>query len=338
MQASNDFDEIYAELKRLVIADPRAARIRFTELWTSKKDLLMEFLDRLGNPGEGRLRHFVANFARTIDDRSTIEPHLVRWLETETDEFARRSIQQVLEARLPIVRPAVNQQLVPKQLVDVYRYVSERMRHELQNALLGPKTRILQIRSLLDGVEEGLTRSELEALVLKLRDEFHSLGRMAESEPDDVFFQVRPVALKEWLHRMNIEYSGRFNRVDLEFDANPECPEANVMASDYLLRLIFWNLWINAHQVVGDPCEVRITIDHVDDRFLKVTITDNGAGFASEMRDIAFEDRYSKNGPHRGRGLLEIQDAILQLRGNAMLAEVNQGELRVQLTFMRAQR
>ena len=88
----------------------------------------------------------------------------------------------------------------------MYRYVSERMRHELQNSLIGPKTRLIQIRTILDQLDKGLARSELEDVLLKLRDEFQVLGRMAEFEPNDDYFALRPIKLCEWVQAMNSEY------------------------------------------------------------------------------------------------------------------------------------
>lgn len=222
--------------------------------------------------------------------------------------------------------------LVARDLVEMYRYVSDRLRHELQNALLGPKTRLLRLIQTIARLDEGVTKAELASLIAQLQDEFTVLGRFAEVEPNDAYFALRPVLLTEWLPRMNAEYAARYSRVDLQIDGDDEALSTHVLGSDYLLRLVFWNLWVNAHQAAGSPCSITLRCERRGDT-LSVVVSDNGTGFPADMVGVAFEYRYSQRGPNRGRGLLEVQDAIQQLGGDSQLIEVSPGEHRVQLTF-----
>lgn len=324
-------EEFFVTLRQLAAQDPRRARNRFEELLGGDAADLDLILTRIAAPGEGRLRQLVANFARSRGEHERFKDHFQRWLAVETDEFARRAIASALIAEpTPIARPAVRP-LVETNLVEMFRYVSGRLRHELQNALLGPQTRLLQLVTRIKRIDEGITRGELEALAMQLRDEFQLLGRMAEFEPNDTYFALRPINICPWVGQMNIDYAKRYRRIDLRIQEVSTVHD-QVLASDYLLRLIFWNLWINAQQAAGDPCAITLVCE-VRDGKLNILVRDNGRGFPAEMAEIAFRDRYSRSGANRGRGLLEIQDAIQQLHGAAELIEVSPGDYRVSLSF-----
>jgi len=156
---------------------------------------------------------------------------------------------------------------------------------------------------------------------------------MAEVEPNDAYFRLRPVALHEWLTHMNAEYATRYTRIDLQIRAQEDVKARRILGSDYLLRLVFWNLWVNAHQAVGNPCSIVLHCEMQGDVF-SVIVSDSGRGFPADMVGVAFECQYSRHGgPNRGRGLLEVQDAIQKLGGDSQLVEVTSGEYRVQLTF-----
>jgi len=324
-------EELFSSLRQRAAQDPRGARRQFEKLLGGDPAVLDLILIRISAPGEGRLRQLVANFARSRGEQERFRDHFQRWLAVETDEFARRAVATAITTReMPDARPN-ERHLVDTNLVEMYRYVSGRLRHELQNALLGPKTRILQLETKLKQIDQGITRAELEALATQLSDEFHSLGRMAELEPNDTYFTMRLINVRPWVEQMNLDYAKRYQHIDLHVQEVGVVSD-QVLASDYFLRLIFWNLWINAHQIVGDPCRITLVFELKNDK-LTVLIRDNGVGFPAEMVDIAFRDRYSQSGPNRGRGLLEIQDAIQQIHGEAKLIEVAPREYRISLSF-----
>ncbi len=104
------------------------------------------------------------------------------------------------------------------------------------------------------------------------------------------------------------------------------------MASDYLLRIIFWNLWINAQQAVQGDCRITVRAT-TEGKTVQLLLIDNGGGFPPEMVGVAFYERYSQNGVYRGRGLLEVQDAVQRLRGKASLEQCSPGEYRIVLSF-----
>ena len=166
----------------------------------------------------------------------------------------------------------------------------------------------------------------------RLGDDFQDVGRLAVSDPDDEYFRFRPIVILDWIERMKATYARRYRAIGFETKGDPIARATKVVANDYFLRLAFWNIWLNSHQAVGDSC--KITIEFVfDSGKLRLNILDNGGGFPEDALGVAFHDRYSKKSINRGRGLLEVQDAVEQLQGTAELVKHSSGTLRVSLLF-----
>jgi signal transduction histidine kinase len=179
---------------------------------------------------------------------------------------------------------------------------------------------------------DGKAKTEVLACLGRLADEFQDVGRLAVSDPDDEYFRFRPVTVVDWLDLMGAAYARRYRSIGFEPLGAPSAKGARVIASDYFLRLTFWNLWLNSHQAVGEGCKISIEFS-LEGGTLRLVVLDNGAGFPAESVGVAFYDRYSKKSPHRGRGLLEVQDAVEQLQGSADLILHSSGTYRVSLTL-----
>ena len=67
------------------------------------------------------------------------------------------------------------------------------------------------------------------------------------------------------------------------------------------------------------------------DGMLHVLVRDNGPGFSTQMVENAFQVAYSSKAESRGRGLLEIADAVRRLQGEVRLLPVAVNQHRVQL-------
>ena len=75
---------------------------------------------------------------------------------------------------------------------------------------------------------------------------------------------------------------------------------------------------------------MQLIIDFtVKGKQVELRISDNGEGFSSELKDVVFQQVYSTRSGNRGRGLLEIQDAIEQLRGHIELYQAKPSEFRI---------
>ena len=326
----HETEGLYERLRRLAVEDPMEARSVFLAAFETRSQELPDFLTRLRKPSEGRLRQVVANAVRNHPEKSRIVSELIQWRETETDEFTRRAIDGSLVDIAPTAlrdEKTTQQIAAPSELADVYRYVSDRLRHRLRNTMLSAQTQANRLNRLMP-TDLG---TEVQSVVGKLNDAMISMGRELEAtDVDPEHFRQRSVSLPDWLRQLNTRYSTQYSPVKLIL-INSEHQWIRIFANDYLLETIFWNIWLNAQQSAGVNCEITIVFQqHLPN--LEIMITDNGAGFPPELKDIVFEQMYStKSNAGRGRGLLEIQDAVERLGGRVELYEASLGEFRIRL-------
>lgn len=333
MKSSESGADAIEGLRRLVRQNLKEARRQVQAVLAGGPDGRATFLAALGGVGDGRLRQCVANVV--IADQSLLPvttASLQAWLAAETDEFARRSIASALQQTATAKRPTHKAGLIDPALVTAYRYVSDRLAHELRNTLLIPQGRLNELQSLVSTLGDDQTRARILSCLGQLGDEFQEVGRLAVSNPDDEYFRFRPITILDWIERMKGAYAKRYSALGFEPLGPPAALAAKVLANDYFLRLAFWNLWLNSHQTVGSMCKISIEFS-IDAGMLRLVVLDNGAGFRADAVGVAFHDRFSKNGDHRGRGLLEVQDAVEQLQGTAELVKHATGTYRVRLTF-----
>lgn len=320
----------YDQLRVLAATDPRSARMELRVLLDSGSEDINEFLKRASEPAEGRIRQLIANLMRTRPDRDGVTPTLLQWLQHETDEFARAALLAATEG-VDASRWAAPQK-ESLSLVDTYRYVAGRLCHRIRNALPSSLTQARRIFQAAAEVPEPL-RTRLLALASQLSDELRNLGRIVEFDEGDEYFRWRPIVAMQWLPM----YARAFAKRNGELAFTAKCggtaaESAAVMASDYYLETLFWNLFKNAQQAVegapavtalGSLCAGKLTI----------LCSDNGPGFSEPLEEGAFEERISIKGMARGRGLLEVADAARRLSGSAQLVRDEAGTLRVQVTL-----
>jgi signal transduction histidine kinase len=342
MNKINDVQTLHQELRRLAAEDPLRARDQFLQLLESGSTLLDPLLEVLSSPGEGRLRQLIANALRTLPAKQRLIPYLFRWRENETDEFAFRS----LEAALADVDPAVTVQsstasdsnrtpLIDPVIVQAYRYASDRLIHKVRNCLLRPGAKIIRLRSAINGLPDDMVRTQLLVHLGELIDDLNSVGKIVESfEADPDYFAVRPVSITDWLPKMNREYSRQFSAVRLAIRSldNSTQGSIEIRASDYLLETIFWNLWNNAQEATGNGCMIDVYLSR-SRGMVELVFVDNGEGFSAAHQNLAFQESYSTKSEQRGRGLLEIQDAVRRLHGSVELSEYTPGEYRIKIAF-----
>ncbi len=170
--------------------------------------------------------------------------------------------------------------------------------------------------------------ADAQAVIAKLNDAMISMGRELEAtDVDPEFFRQRSIALADWLQQMNVRYTTQYAAINLRL-INADGQPVRVFANDYLLETVFWNIWLNAHQATGPNCALIIDFT-MKGKQVELRISDNGEGFSSDLKDVVFQQVYSTRSGNRGRGLLEIQDAIEQLRGHIELYEAKPAEFRI---------
>ena len=215
---------------------------------------------------------------------------------------------------------------MPSDVGDIYRYVADRLRHRLRNTMLSAQAQANRLNKLM-----SLDRdTDVQTVIGKLNDAMIAMGRELEAtDVDPAFFRSRSIAIADWLRQMNSRYTTQYTPIKLRL-LNADSESVRVFANDYLLETIFWNIWLNAHQATGSGCELTIDFDGKG-KELELRISDNGEGFSSELKDVVFQQIYSTKSSSRGRGLLEIQDAVERLGGHIELYEARPSEHRIRI-------
>lgn len=321
-------EPLYDHLRRLAVEDPKTARSVFLEAFEANANDLAEFLERVGKPGESRLRQVVANAVRAHPQKTRLARELLLWRHAETDEFTRRAIAGALTgvdtSALQVPRGSAPHAL-PREIIDAYRYVSERLRHRLRNTMLSAQAQA----SRLTAASTNGAAPDIQITLAKINDALLSLSRELEAtDADPQHFEQRSIALGDWLRQMDHRYTSRYSTVNLKL-INVGSPEKKIIASDYLLEIVFWNIWLNAHQAAGGECNVTVVFETAGNELI-LKILDSGPGFSKGLQDIAFQQMYSSSRTlGRGRGLLEIQEAVERLRGRIQLFEEKPSEYRL---------
>jgi K+-sensing histidine kinase KdpD len=310
------------------------ARRALAELITDQPERAQALMDRLGTPKDGRLRHLVASVVRGLASKEIVIPYLVKWRTKETDEFTRRAIDLVLSqvpaplaAGVPLSTSAT---LYPGHVAETYQFIASRLKHKLSNGLMKAHTHLMRLTSAVQAHNHD--EGPVSAAITDLKEEFSRLARAVEAvDVDPAHFDVRPIALVEWLNAMNGRYASRFTQVDLRLEGDLY-PVAVIDASDYLLETVFWNAWLNAQDAAGPSCQLSIKVTRGVGSVALFAI-DNGPGFPETVREAAFMEQVSTNGANRGRGLLEIDDAMRRLQGGVKLVEDDSGAYRLLFEF-----
>jgi signal transduction histidine kinase len=299
------------------------------EAFEANDNALQDLLEHLRKPGEARLRQVIANAIRAHPAKQRLLPELRAWQDVETDEFTRRAITGALaenDASAAPRRKDISADVLPKEVVAAYRYVSERLRHRLRNTMLSAQSQANRLKS---AASTG-ANPDIQVALAKMNDALLSLSRELEAtDADPQHFQQRSIALGDWLRNMDLQYTSRYSSLNLKL-VNADGTGVRVFASNYLLETIFWNIWLNAHQAAGASCTITVIFETAG-KDLILKILDSGQGFSKDMKDVAFQEMFSTKTPGRGRGLLEIQEAVERLGGNIRLYEEQPSEYRLQI-------
>ena len=320
---------IITELRRLAAANPRAARTRVSELLDGDFPWLDEVLRLAAAPGEGRLRQLLAQAAQTRKDKARLVPHLLRWSERESDEFARAAIQGALAGVEAVAyrQPGTQES---QQLVEIYRYAADRLCHRLRNSLTGLPRHLRTLETLL--VTDAVAASDARGVLAQLKDALREVSRVAEFDIDDTYFEWQTLDLGAWLRTMNMGYAAKYASIALGLDGPLGAGEIRIRANSLHLDTLFWNLWKNAQQAVEGPCEITIRSTVAGGR-AELLILDNGKGFSAEDAELVFVSYFQRRGSNFGRGLLEVHDAVARLEGTAQVVATEGQSRRIKLTF-----
>jgi signal transduction histidine kinase len=333
MSDPEESDALLLRLRLLAASRPREAREFFARLMDDNGDELTQILSRLSGPGEGRLRQIVANTVRAEPRRAAVVPQLREWLTVEADEFTKNAIRGALDATRVSERTVGSKDISPldPKFVEAYRYASSRLMHRVRNSLEESQAALMLLDRSITDLRGDEFHSSVVQIAADLASGFLALARVVEFEQEDRYFELRSVVLCDWLQMMNADYAGKYAPVALRWDVLGDDRSVRVRGSDYLLGTIFWNLWKNAQQALGESCAITLRV-RKEGSVVQVLVLDSGDGFPLEAREMVFSERFSSRGRSRGRGLLEVQDAVERLHGRIVLV-TEQEKLRVRISF-----
>ena len=201
----------------------------------------------------------------------------------------------------------------------------------VRNSLTGPAQHLRALESLLNGGSDSKSL-EAKTTVTQLKDALRALSRIVEFNIEDSFFDWRAVDLVAWLRAMTSQYVSKNAPLTLRIIGLTEGHIVRIQANDLLLETLFWNLWKNAQQAAGNPCEITVHIT-LASKDAELLITDNGRGFTPEHAGVAFVEQFSSRGSNHGRGLLEVHDAVRRLGGTVDLVQNAVNEYRIRIRF-----
>jgi signal transduction histidine kinase len=322
-------------LKALVVTEPKQARRVFKELLEGDALVARAVLEAASVVGEGRLRQMIAVTYRLDPSLKVLEPFLRSWKDTEPDEFARTAIEMALSDRgrpEETLKPDKTELL---QLVEAYRYVSDRLCHRIRQALTLPNAQISHLEAMLGDLDDPGLRVEVLERLASVKSGFVQVSRNVEFDIGDDYLAWHEYDLFTWLEAAAREYGGRWGWATLQLAFDPKVRTVKIRATRFLLETLFGNIWTNAVQQVKGACTIKVhaALDNsrTDAKVVELTIIDNGPGFPEEVIDTVFRDQFSTKQKNRGQGLLEVADAVSRLGGDIRLVRITGGECRIQM-------
>lgn len=323
-------ENVVNKLRLLVASDPKQARSAFHALLQGDVTLLNEVLKSASRPGDGRLRQMIATVFRTDANAISLEPWLRQWIDIEPDEFAKSAIATALLARIPeeATRPSPRNQAAIT--VEAYRYVADRLCHRVRNAMTLPSAQMMRLERIASEVGDPTLQTELMEVLVGLQRGLHCISRNVEFDTGDDYLTWQSVPIVGWLESRASEFASQFGHAKLIVICDQAVRRITVRATRFFLETAFGNLWSNAVQAVDPPCQIEIqcAVNSQQDQ-VEMLIVDNGPGFPEPLLETAFRQVFSTKHDSRGRGLLEIADAITRLQGTFELAKTHSGEFRI---------
>lgn len=270
-------------------------------------------LTQLG-ASDSRLKHIVARVSLDRPQDRQMVVILEGWLKTEPDEFTKNAIRSALSNASS---SSISDLLAdPQDLLDIYRYVTDRLRHRIRNAIPSAKMTISLLHEELLAELGPVRGSRLKPMLEQLRSDLQILGRYVEFSEGDDYFVTRLIQLDRWLIQRCRDYASLYADVSFDLDALDDL-DVSVSACDYLLDTLFVNAWDNAKQQKS-PARISFAV-HAASGKLALWLLDNGPGFPEDAANWAFRLPYSSKGADRGRGLFEIWEATSRLGGSVSI-------------------
>lgn len=328
----DDVRATYHRLRELAYEDPLATKNDFLQILAENRVLAIAILTASTDQRGSRFRQIAARALGKKHLEADVAKVFNEWAETETDEFALSAIRDAtaLKAGTSEKRRRPQEPVQPLELEGTYKYVSSRLRHRVLNALPAVGMTIQQLK--LD-VQNAGSPQLAATLSLKLDQLYGHLSRLEKAvdfDEDSSYFQFAPIELVPWLLNHQVKFAREYGPITLEFENVGNA--VFVHATPYWLETTFTNLWKNSVDAVGrERCQITLR-GTLSGNGLCLTVLDNGDGFQSTDVERAFQFQYSSKAKDRGRGHMEVGEAMERMNGSARVAATDRG-FRVQLVF-----
>lgn len=334
METKYSLDDPLKQLRWLAASDPKQARAVLYDLVKSNTDKLDAVLQSASGPGDGRLRQIIATVFRTDPTATVLTPWLQQWLKVEPDEFTKSAIATALGVRAVITEPRPLPRSSGTTAVEAYRYVADRLCHRVRNAMTLPTAQMLRLEQLAQNSEDADLRQELLEIHAGMQTGLMRIARNVEFDTNDGYLSWQSIPIIPWLEKNAHEFSARHGQARFAITLDQTVRRTTVRATPFLLETTFGNIWSNAVQAADTPpcIEIQCAIDAQNNQ-INMLVLDSGPGFPESQLDTAFHEVFSTKAPSRGRGLLEIGDAITRLQGSVRLQKDHRGHYRLALSL-----
>ena len=331
----NEVNAAYHRLRELAFEDPLATKNDFLAILAQDHATAVAILRSSTDQRGSRFRQITARSLSKGPLPSDIEQAFLDWIPHETDEFALSAIRGALSSKATHAPSKRQKQQVlppPLELEGTYRYVAGRLRHRVLNALPGAGMAIQKLKLDVQNAGSQQLTATLSQQLDNLYGHLSKLENAVKFDEDETYFQGGPIELFSWLKGHQRKFASEYAQMSLVLDWASADHSTLVFATPYWLETTFTNLWKNSLDAVGrEGCQVTVTASKVG-KDLSVIVCDNGLGLRHEDLELAFQFQFSTKSSDRGRGHLEVRDAMERMGGLARVVEAS-GGYRVQLVF-----
>jgi nitrogen fixation/metabolism regulation signal transduction histidine kinase len=304
---------------RILSCNPAATRVLRQPLaaWTGHDLRDVPGLSALGQTAQHQFEQF-------IFERESSAIHAIDHWQTSLDVVQERkpALNLLLRgAELPnaqrlLVFDDVSE-LVSAQRAQAWTEVAQRLAHEIKNPLtpiqlaaerlemkLAPKLQVLEERGLL--VKSVKTIVDQVDAMKRLVNEFRDYGRLPKAD-------LQPLDLNALIFEVLQLYPADERNVRPKCELQAACPL--VLADAQQLRQVLHNLVQNAQDACTDKCnpEVWVRTQLIDPSManaqpqVRLSVSDNGVGFAEEILKRAFEPYVTTKDKGTGLGLAVVK-------------------------------
>lgn len=331
-----DEKTLYRRLRELAYEDPLATKYDFITLFEQDRVTALRVLEEATDLRGSRFRQIAARAVPINATENDVAAVLNSWLQLETDEFAITAINDALEVGNRTGRPRRQKLQTPPrplELEGTYKYVSSRLRHRVLNALPGAGMTIRNLREYLNEPWSHDLVARISIQVDQLYDQLSRLEKAVTFDEESSYFQCGSIALMPWLRDHQIKFAREFAPITLDLRFESADNNLRVCGTPYWLETAITNLWKNSIDEVGrDQCKITMEATR-EGHEVHLAVRDNGPGLRESGFKRGFQFQYSSKSPERGRGHMEVADAMKKMNGSACVVPTDDG-YRVQLRFL----